>query len=174
MSSGLSDIIWSTADKGVAVEPKDFSCVNRHLRNIKCAEGHSRVAICHRYGRNVYIYDMGVLGSKTHKPKCLLIVGKSNYLHSINEKDQCIGCNFVWNICSVQNDWHYATLRHFPLYLLSLRCWIKFGFEVISACKCPSLSTAAHPNWRQKATNAFESGNKRCAMASNILVTFWH
>ena len=45
MSSGLCDVIWSTADKGAAVEPKDFSCVNRHLRNIKYAEGHSRVAI---------------------------------------------------------------------------------------------------------------------------------
>ena len=58
MSSGLCDVIWSTAlaDKGAAVEPKDFSCVNRHLRNIKYAEGHSRVAICHRYGRNVYIF----------------------------------------------------------------------------------------------------------------------
>ena len=44
-TSGLCDVIWSTADKGAAVEPKDFSCVNRHLRNIKYAEGHSRVAI---------------------------------------------------------------------------------------------------------------------------------
>ena len=39
MSSGQCDVIWSTADKGAAVEPKDFSCVNRHLRNIKYAEG---------------------------------------------------------------------------------------------------------------------------------------
>ena len=62
MSSGLCDVIWSTADKGAAVEPKDFSCVNRHLRNIKYAEGHSRVAIW-----KICMYDMGVLGVQNPK-----------------------------------------------------------------------------------------------------------
>ena len=36
-----------------------------------------------------------------------------------------------------------------PLDLLSFRCWIIFGFRVISDCKCPSLSTSALPSWRQ-------------------------
>ena len=73
MSSGLCDVIWSTADKGAAVEPKDFSCVNRHLRNIKYAEGIPELQyVTDMEDIYIYIYDMGVLGSKTQNFKSFM------------------------------------------------------------------------------------------------------
>ena len=39
----------------------------------------------------IYIYDMGVLGSKTQSLDILLIVGKLNSLHSMNKKINALG-----------------------------------------------------------------------------------
>ena len=39
----------------------------------------------------IYIYDMGVLGSKTQSLDILLIVGKLNSLHNMNKKINALG-----------------------------------------------------------------------------------
>ena len=58
-----------------------------------------------------------------------------------------------------------------PLDLLSFRCWIIFGFRVISDCKCPSLSTSALPSWRQ---SLLPSSNKYAFRLQAIKGSRWH